>query len=130
MQSYFASVLALLALLLLASPTRGCTEITLKTADGTMVVANALEDPDRDTETRVSVVPRGTEFNSSSSSSPSSSSSACLSFKTTFGYLHGMNEAGLSINEHALDLAVFQEPEAGVPSLCRDDFEAWVLVGC
>ena len=111
--------LLLLLFVLLFDLSRGCTEITLRTNDGTTVVANALEDPDRDTELRVSVVPRGTTFNST----------GCLSFKTTLGFVHGMNEHGLAINEHALDLAVFQNREKGVPTLCRDDFQGWVLVG-
>ena len=38
-----------------------------------------------------------------------------------------MNEHGLSINEHALDLAVFQQPSGSMPSLCKADLGSWAL---
>jgi hypothetical protein len=38
-----------------------------------------------------------------------------------------MNEAGLSVNEHTLDLAVYQQPKAGVPNVCSGDLQSWAL---
>jgi len=51
----------------------------------------------------------------------------CMSFALKFGFVGGINEAGLGLNEHALDLAVFQEPSAELPTLCKRDFTAWAL---
>lgn len=38
-----------------------------------------------------------------------------------------MSEVGLSINEHTLDLAVFQTPDPSMPTLCKDDLQSWIL---
>eukprot|EP00035_Acanthoeca_spectabilis_P005522 m.114701 g.114701 ORF g.114701 m.114701 type:complete len:329 (-) comp13060_c0_seq7:492-1478(-) len=43
------------------------------------------------------------------------------------GSFGGMSEVGLSINEHTLDLAVFQTPDPSMPTLCKDDLQSWIL---
>ena len=50
-----------------------------------------------------------------------------MGFDLKYGFVAGMNEEGLSINEHTLDLAVYQQPQAGVPTLCSSDLESWAL---
>ena len=52
----------------------------------------------------------------------------CMAFTAKYGFIGGVSEVGMAVNEHALDLAVFQEPAAdGSPSLCTSDVTSWVL---
>ena len=110
---------ALLLLALLAAAARACTEVVIKVPTGETVVANSLEAGDVEVELRVGQTQRG--------SAHGGHAKGCMSFEAKFGFVHGMNEAGLCLNEHALDLAVMQQPIAGTPTLCKVDFESWAL---
>jgi len=52
----------------------------------------------------------------------------CLKFAAKYGFVYGMmSETGLAVNEHTLDLAVYQEAVAGADSLCSEDFGSWAM---
>jgi choloylglycine hydrolase len=113
-----SALLLLLAVLTHQQPASACTEVVIRSA-GHTVVANSLEAGDSEVALRVSPSHRGSEHGGHSA--------GCLKFTAKYGFIHGMNEAGLCYNEHALDLAVFQKPLEGTPNLCKIDFGAWVL---
>jgi choloylglycine hydrolase len=52
-----------------------------------------------------------------------------MGFTAKYGFVGGMSEVGMAVNEHTLDLAVFQTPSpAGANStLCTRDFPSWVM---
>eukprot|EP00035_Acanthoeca_spectabilis_P005520 m.114637 g.114637 ORF g.114637 m.114637 type:complete len:286 (-) comp13060_c0_seq1:492-1349(-) len=99
----------------------GCTQIEIMAPSGELVVANAVEADDKITGVGMtySVTPRGVQHGGNPSS--------CMSFTTKYGSFGGMSEVGLSINEHTLDLAVFQTPDPSMPTLCKDDLQSWIL---
>lgn len=99
--------------------THGCTEVQIRAPTGELVVANSVEAGDDPLPTRLTPTLRG--------SSHGGHGDGCLSFTAKYGWIGGMNELGLGINGHALDLSVFQEPESGYPTLCKGDFSSWVL---
>ena len=111
-------VIVLLFGLLAAPRGRCCTQINVAGPNGTLVVVHGEENA-LSFGQRASVVRRGTLLGNSSS--------GCMSFQSQFGFIAGMNEKGLAVNNHALDLAVFQTPEEGVPSLCVADVASFAL---
>ena len=117
-------VFALMALpALLATAVNACTEVQLRAPTGELVVANSLEAGDylAGIDLKLSPSLRGETHGGHAAN--------CSSFELAYGFIGGMNEAGLGINEHALDLAVFEAPDpTGVlPTVCKNDFTAWAL---
>ena len=96
-----------------------CTEIQLRSPTGDLVVANSVEAADHLTPIRVTASRRGEHHGGHTDD--------CLGFELKYGFIAGMNEVGLSMNEHTLDLAVYQQPKTGVPTLCSSDLESWAL---
>ncbi len=107
-------------LALCAITVRGCTEVHVRAPSGEVVIANAIESGSYN-GTRATPTLRG--------SSHGGHAAGCMTFNATYGYIAGMNEAGLVVNGHALDLAVYQAPDAtgATPTLCHEDVEAFLL---
>jgi choloylglycine hydrolase len=109
-------------LIVLIVSTQSCTEVVIRYGDQT-VIANSLEAANNEKSVHLSK----SERNGSHGGHPT----GCMAFQNKYGYIHGndggMNEEGLALNEHALDLAVFQKAAEGTPTLCKLDFESWVL---
>lgn len=97
----------------------GCTEVQITAPTGELVVANSVEAGDIAVSVSLTPSLRGEAHGGHQN--------GCMSFTLKYGFVGGMNEAGLGINEHALDLAVFQQPREGVPVLCKSDFSSWAL---
>ena len=83
------------------------------------MVANSVEAENIPIAHRVSPVLRGSEHGGHGN--------GCMSFTAKYGFVGGMNEAGLGINEHALDLAVFQDADPKYRTLCKKHFSSWSL---
>ena len=94
--------------LLISLTLRGCTEIQMRAPSGELVVANSVEEENIPIAHRVSPALRGSKHGHGE---------GCMSFTAKYGFVGGMNEAGLGINEHALDLAVFQEADSKYPTV-------------
>jgi len=107
------------AMLALAGAASACTEIQLRSPEGDLVVANSVEAADLAHAMSVTTSRRGEHHGGHAT--------GCMGFDLKYGFVAGMNEEGLSINEHTLDLAVYQQPQAGVPTLCSSDLESWAL---
>ena len=103
----------------LAALVRACTEVQIRAPSGELVVANSVESGDDPLPTRLSPTLR--------ESAHGGHSPGCMAFQAKYGWIGGMNEMGLGINGHALDLAVFQTPAPSMPTLCKADFSAWAL---
>ena len=115
-----------------------CTEVQVRAPTGELVVGNTVE---AGVNARgldhhdlvVTPTPRGKRLGGHGGPG-----SGCMSYTSKYGFLQstssyylkgGMNEAGLGINHHALELAVFQEPDptGATPSLCKPDISSWAL---
>jgi penicillin V acylase-like amidase (Ntn superfamily) len=98
---------------------QGCSEITISAPDGSLVVANSVEAGNMPYDYYASPARRGEVHGGHEA--------GCLEFTGKYGFIAGMNEVGLGVNGHALDLAVFQQPDPSLPTLCKSDFEHWAL---
>jgi penicillin V acylase-like amidase (Ntn superfamily) len=110
-------------MVVLIASVEGCTEVQITAPTGELVVANSLEAGNSYNLADLQVTPtlRG---------SVHGGKGPCMAFTAKYGFISGiggLSEAGVSLNEHALDLAVFQQPDVGIPTLCRDDVASWIL---
>jgi len=104
----------------------GCTEVQMMAPDGkTLVIANSLERNNIAVPLLLTPVLRGSTHGGGHATS--SSTASCMSFTAKYGFIGGISEVGMTVNEHSLDLSGFQQPQDGVPTLCTGDFENWVL---
>lgn len=101
-----------------------CTEVQITAPSGELVIANSVESGDftNGIDHSLSLYRRGETHGGGKVSGQE-----CLSFALKYGLIGGMNEKGLSINSHALDLAVYQKPDPSLPTLCEKDVAHWVL---
>ena len=112
------SLLAFALALASTTSVRGCTEIHVRAATGQLVIANA-EESGLYSGTKATPTLRG--------SAHGGHAAGCMRFNATYGWIGNMNERGLVLNEHALDLARYQTADKVLPTLCRPDVVAWIL---